>query len=588
MPSYRRCLLVAAAVAPVLLLGCEGPEPETEQVIERRKPALRSVRGGAVAREPLEKPEEKLSEHALAFYKELAEIARTGEAPTPRVEPLSEDARAAVRAVYSKGLRYQFQKGGARSSAGPRIVYSMGAWSTAGPPPGMPVAEAKKLGVTTGGMQDIGLARRLIKEGKVPSPSAFTAEGLISEHDIPVEGMPSGEDLYASASVAWTRRFGKRSPEAIVLIGFGVDMDLAEFRRPPLNLGVVVDVSGSMRGGKIEAVKKALLKLVDRLGEKDRLAIVLFHHQAWVPLPSAFPADREKAREIVKGLKAGGSTNIEDGLRHGFAQVAAHLKEEERSPRVLLFTDARPNVNATAPHGFLPMTEGAAAAGIGLGAFGVGMDFGQDLAYKIFRTRGANYFYLENEEKIARVFDEEFDFLVTPAAYDIELMLVPEEKARITDVLGVPDYKEDAEGAEMKIPTLFFSKREGGGAVMVALALDDPDFADEVPLAVLDLSFVPVGSKERIRQRLEVFLPPGCDPEGEPPYFSQEGARKALVLADIATALKAATSGFKTSGPEVAKWRKTQEAPPAREPSFTAEEARKAARALGGFCDWLA
>ena len=73
---------------------------------------------------------------------------------------------------------------------------------------------------------------------------------------------------------------------------------------------------------------------------------------------------------------------------------AAHLNEPGRSPRVFLMTDARPNVGDTSPYGFKTMMAAGAARGIGLGAFGVGIDFGQKLAYEIMQTQGANYFFL--------------------------------------------------------------------------------------------------------------------------------------------------------------------------------------------------
>jgi len=50
---------------------------------------------------------------------------------------------------------------------------------------------ASMAGVTTGGAQDIGLARNQVAAGQIPSPAAFVVEGLLSEHDIDIE--PDGE-----------------------------------------------------------------------------------------------------------------------------------------------------------------------------------------------------------------------------------------------------------------------------------------------------------------------------------------------------------------------------------------------------------
>ncbi|MBN1807792.1 MAG: VWA domain-containing protein [Planctomycetes bacterium] len=557
-------------------------EPSTAEPAESSIPSLRPKSFGSAPAADLLKG---LSEQARKFHDHLAEVAAGKKVEHPDATQVMEE---------KSGMLF----GAANARAGGvRMALASAAPMAAGAAPGM-----DGLGITAGGMQDIGQARKLIAEGGVPAPAMFTAEGLLSEHDIPLDGLMSGDaELYASASLAWTRRYGHDGPEAVVQIGFGVDMQRLDFHRPPLNLAVVVDVSGSMQGGKIEATRKALSTLIARLGENDRLAIVLFNNTAWVPMKSQVMTDAAKnvAAETAKGIQAGGGTSIESGLKFGYEEVAQYLGETEKSPRVLLMTDACPNVGATTAEGFMPMIEGAAAKGIGLGAFGVGIDFGQDLAYKIFQVRGANYFYLENDEKIAKVFDEEFDFMVTPAAYDVRIMLLPAAGAEVTDVLGVPDYTRDAEGVELKIPSLFFSKRQGGGATMVALKLADVDPVGEKQVAFVDLTFQPVGSPGKVHQQLEVFLPAGMDPEGKTPYYSQPGAKKALLLTDATLALKVACAGQKAparrdiywlvrpAGAQAAAGRLPQPLPG---PAVTIDPAKaaEAAAGLGRFADWFA
>ncbi len=562
----------------------EPPAPES--------PKLASVRDRGVAREPAGDPSKGLSEHALAFYKHLGEIARWGRRD-PMVAPgVVESAPTGGRA----GAARMAPRGGPSPAMAARKPAAR-AMSKVGMVPNAALPENANLGVTTGGMQDIGQARKIIDSGRVPSPGMFAAEGLLSEHDIPLDGMPSGEaDLYASASVAWTRRYGEKEPVAVVQLGFGVDMDIGAFKRPPLNLAVVVDVSGSMQGGKIEAVRKSLARLLEQLGPEDRLAVVLFNNTAWVPLPSQLLDDAglAHAKSVCAAIKAGGGTSIESGLKLGYEQVAAHLEEKtpagvKRSARVMLMTDAQPNVGATTAGAFKPMIQGAAARGIGLTAFGVGLDFGQALAYEIFQTRGANYFYLEDEAKIAKCFDEEFTFMVTPAAYDVLVMMVPAEGAEVVDILGVPDYEKGAEGVELRIPSLFFSKREGGGASLVALRLAAPELANETDVATVDLSFLPVGSAERVRQRIDVFLPAGLDAKADSAYYSQPGAKKALALASAVTALKAACRGQRAPRPQEALWTVNE---PGRggdlEITLSRDDAARSAEGLGAFADWFA
>ncbi len=509
----------------------------------------KAVRTVGITKKPYKVDTTKLSKYALAYHKELGEVAKTGKLPEGKMP------HSAAESASGKGYKVKKRYGGAPNAPAMTRMPKPGAMPMkqmgsvrhgskgAGGGFGRGLADAAKVGVTAGGMQDIGMARRYIGEGKVPASEMVTVEGLLSEHDIPLDGEATGAgELYGSASVAWTRRYGRKTPEAMVQIGFGLDMELAKFKRKPLNLAVVMDVSGSMNGPRIAATKQALVKLVDQLGEKDRLAVVLFNHTAWVLVDSQVVKDRKALKDKISTIRAGGSTNIAAGMDLGYKLVAANLGEKDKSPRVFLLTDARPNVGTTSAYGFTPMMEGAAALGIGVTAFGVGIDFGQNLAYKIFQVRGANYFYLENAAKISKVFDEEFDFMVTPVAYDVTIELTPAKGATVGDVLGVPDFKKESGKASIKIPSLFLSKRGGGGTTMVAIKLAPDGSSEKQIIANLELAFVTVNG-EQITQKLVARLPGKVDATGKTPYYSQPGAKKAVLLADAAVALKAACRG---------------------------------------------
>jgi Ca-activated chloride channel family protein len=248
-------------------------------------------------------------------------------------------------------------------------------------------------------------------------------------------------------------------------------LDPASFRRRPLNLAVVLDRSGSMNDhagdelSKIEAVKAALLQLVDQLGPQDRLAIVLFNSEAETLWPSApfvgsQGCERDRLRATIGGISARGGTNIEAGLRRGFEIVAAHSEAEVRSDRVVLLTDALPNVGETGEDDFLTLARRYADRSIGLTTLGVGVNFGQELALAISQIRGGNFFFLEDQARIDEIFTVDFDYLVTPVAYDLRVTLVPDRAFRVRAVHGVSSWNGN-DTVEIDVTTLFLSRHRG-------------------------------------------------------------------------------------------------------------------------------
>jgi len=329
------------------------------------------------------------------------------------------------------------------------------------------------LGATPGGAQDIGYLRTTVESGYVPLSFHLAAEGLFSEHNLPIESsIPCNRLLCVRAATGLAPVIFSGKQNYFVQIGFSTNLEAASFQRAPVNLVVVLDKSGSMNGPasdtltKMQAVKMALTKMVDRLGAGDRLAIIAFNSSHEVLLSSALVTDRQAVKKVIASIEAGGGTNIEGALKKGF-EIAAEQSSSKRLDRVMLLTDALPNVGRTGDDSFLSLAESYGKRNVGLTTFGVGVNFGQELVVAISRIRGGNYFFLEDADRIKEVFELDFDYLVTPLAYDMRLELTPGSWVKTVGVHGIPNWKEGENVVRMNVETLFLSRNHG--AIMIQL-----------------------------------------------------------------------------------------------------------------------
>jgi VWFA-related protein len=109
--------------------------------------------------------------------------------------------------------------------------------------------------------------------------------------------------------------------------------------RETVQLGVVLDTSGSMTGQRIAIARAATTELVAQLAPRDTVAVVAFGDQvtslARQSGPEAFPLD------ALGRLSAGGSTALIDGIYAGLLETGP-----ARGPRLLLvMTDGRNNLS---------------------------------------------------------------------------------------------------------------------------------------------------------------------------------------------------------------------------------------------------
>lgn len=114
------------------------------------------------------------------------------------------------------------------------------------------------------------------------------------------------------------------------------------------DLTLVVDVSGSMSGDKMEQARAALIQALSTLRARDRFRLIAFSNgvrhfrEGFTPATAEAVAD---ARGFVNGLSANGGTNLAGAIDAALAERG----DGERLAMVLLLTDGLPSVGEQAP-----------------------------------------------------------------------------------------------------------------------------------------------------------------------------------------------------------------------------------------------
>jgi Ca-activated chloride channel family protein len=115
----------------------------------------------------------------------------------------------------------------------------------------------------------------------------------------------------------------------------------------PRDLTLVVDVSGSMSGDKLDQAKAALSQALGTLRPIDRFRLVAFStavRQFREGFSTATADNLREARQFVSALEASGGTNIAGAL-----EVALGGGDPEHLPVLVFLTDGLPSVGEQAP-----------------------------------------------------------------------------------------------------------------------------------------------------------------------------------------------------------------------------------------------
>jgi VWFA-related protein len=110
-------------------------------------------------------------------------------------------------------------------------------------------------------------------------------------------------------------------------------VEVIEGANAPVHAILALDVSSSVQGSRLEALRAAAISFLDGLGPQDRVTLLTFSHR--VKLETSVGATAGEARAALARAQAGGGTALLDAA---FAAVGLADRRHGR-PIVLLFSD---------------------------------------------------------------------------------------------------------------------------------------------------------------------------------------------------------------------------------------------------------
>ncbi len=189
--------------------------------------------------------------------------------------------------------------------------------------------------------------------------------------------------------------------------------------RPPLNIALAIDASGSMFGGKLEAAKRAAIGLLERLGEGDRLTLVSFASEVITHLDTVEirPERMHEIRSEITKIQTRGTTHLSGGWFRAVDRAARIYEIDNRmTPRVILLSDGHANQGITDTIELSRHARELAARGVITSALGIGDGYDEQLLRSIAENGGGRLHDAEFESEISSVLLGELDDIFATVA----------------------------------------------------------------------------------------------------------------------------------------------------------------------------
>jgi Ca-activated chloride channel family protein len=310
------------------------------------------------------------------------------------------------------------------------------------------------------------------------------------------------------------------TPDVLVKI---IPPELEEdIKRPTLNLGLVIDRSGSMGGRhKMQYARQAACYAVEQLQPTDRVSVTIYDDRVDTLVASTLAVDKANIIRRINQISPRSMTALHAGWAEGCVQVSQHLNAEHLN-RVILLSDGLANVGKTNPDDIATDVHRMTQGGVSTTTIGVGDDYNEDLMEAMAVSGDGNYYYIQSPEQLPNIFGRELQGLMTTFGTTVTLGIEPQGDVTVVDMLN--DLKVNSNG-RYRLPNLLVAS-----PIEIVVRLKVPAMAEETDLCYFRLAWNDPKQQERQNIRVGLRLPVLSSAQLEKLPFNTEVQQQVALL----------------------------------------------------------
>ena len=228
-------------------------------------------------------------------------------------------------------------------------------------------------------------------------------------------------------------------------LGLSLTLQAAEVAAPSsadarnVDMVIVLDRSGSMKGRKISDARRAVLELLSTLTDRDRFALVTYSDGVQIDsgLRNVTRHNRRQMEAAVNRVRVGGGTNLGAGLQAGI-DLLGSSDGNANAARIILISDGLANKGITDARALGGIAAVAVENEFAVSTVGVGAEFNEYLMTAIADQGTGNYYYLENPAAFAEVFQQEFHDTRLAVVNNLKIEIPLKDGIDLADAAGYP------------------------------------------------------------------------------------------------------------------------------------------------------
>ena len=266
----------------------------------------------------------------------------------------------------------------------------------------------------------------------------------------------------------------------------------SEGERPPVNIAIVIDRSGSMNGEKIEQAKEAAIMAVERLGRDDLVSVITYSDTAEVLIPPTYVKSVAPFRHKIRTIRPSGRTALYAGTKRGVDEIVEYL-DENKVNRVILLSDGLANIGPSRPSDLEKLGQKAAEQGISITTIGLGLGFNEDLMTRLAYASDGNHAFVRHERDLVDIFNKEFGDVLSVIAQDVEIIIDCHIGFRPIRVLG-RDAEIKGQKVHLKMNQLYSAQQK---QIILEVEFAATSERDEAPMADIKVDYRSLKDKKR-------------------------------------------------------------------------------------------